>query len=43
MYISYTIYLNMIKLKMKIYDDICKNINKNSGDLIKSYNINYPY
>ena len=28
--------------KMKIYDDICKNINKNSGDLIKSYNINYP-
>ena len=28
--------------KMKIYDDICKNINKFSGDLIKSYKYNYP-
>lgn len=30
--------------KMKIYDDICKNINENSGDLIKLYKsgINYP-
>ena len=28
--------------KMKIYDDICKNINELSGDLIKSYKYNYP-
>ena len=30
--------------KMKIYDDICKNINEMSGDLIKIYKstINYP-